>query len=264
MLNAYLEISGDYQGMQVFDYYLVYRAMVRAKVAMIRLRQAGADGSSPGTPGDEYGTYAGLAARVACPGRPHVVLMHGLAGSGKSTVSRFLVEQCGAIRVRSDVERKRLHGLSARARTHAEPHDGIYAPDTTQRTYDRLRNLVRDIVDSGYGVIVDAAFLRRAARDEFVSFARELGVPVMIVSCRAPHDELRRRVRRRETELNDASEAGITVLENQILTEEPLAPEEMAIAVHVDAESKNEWLADRVEEMLAHQMRSAGGNSGVR
>ena len=264
LLNAYLEISGDYQGLRVFDYYLVYRAMVRAKVAMIRLQQAGADGSSSGALEGEYAKYAGLAGRIACPDRPYVVLMHGLAGSGKSTVSRILVEQCGAIRVRSDVERKRLHGLSSRARTHAQPHDGIYAPDTTQRTYDRLKNLARDIVESGHGAIVDAAFLRRAARDEFVSFVRELGVPVMIVSCQAPHDELRRRVRTREAALNDASEAGITVLENQILTEEPLAPGEMAIAVNVDAESRNEWLADRVEEMLAYPMRSVGGNSGLR
>ena len=37
LLNAYLEITGDYQGCGVLRFYLAYRAMVRAKIAAIRV-----------------------------------------------------------------------------------------------------------------------------------------------------------------------------------------------------------------------------------
>jgi aminoglycoside phosphotransferase family enzyme len=38
-LNAYLERTGDYDGLGVLPFYVMYRAMVRAKVARFRMRQ---------------------------------------------------------------------------------------------------------------------------------------------------------------------------------------------------------------------------------
>src|SRR6185369_3112753 len=63
-LNAYLEITGDYEGLRVLPFYLVYRAMVRAMVACERARQAG-----PGEAADaalaESRDYLDLAGRFA-------------------------------------------------------------------------------------------------------------------------------------------------------------------------------------------------------
>ncbi len=250
-LNAYLETSGDYQGLRVLSYYLVYRALVRAKIVLIRAHQAGSGENSRNPLEGEYGRYAGLAERIARPRGPSLVLMHGLAGAGKTSVAQALLECAGAVRVRSDVERKRLHGLAARARTHAGPYTGIYAPETTRLTYERLKNVVRDIIGSGYTAIVDAAFLWRAPREEFRKFAHELRVPLMIVSCRASHAELRRRVARRDAEMNDASEAGVAVLENQTVTEEPLDPDEFAHAVSIETEADEATLLGRVQAIAA-------------
>jgi uncharacterized protein len=238
-LNAYLEATGDYAGVRVLRYYIVYRAMVRAKIARLR------------APDGEYRHYFALADFVAVSARPALVLMHGLAGSGKTTVAQALLERAGAIRVRSDVERKRLHGLAAEARTHARPYGGIYAPEATRCTYDRLKQVVRDVAGSGHAVIVDAAFLWRAERDAFRALARELGAAFLIVSCRASQAELRRRVERREAAMSDASEAGIAVLENQIATQEPLAPDELAHAVVVDTEDELRGAVERVTARLS-------------
>ena len=177
--------------------------------------------------------------------------MHGLAGSGKTTIAQALLERIGAVRVRSDVERKRLHGLAARARTHAAPYAGIYAPETTRLTYDRLKQAVRDIVESGRTAIVDAAFLRRAEREEFRGLAAELEARFLIVWCRASEAALRRRVAQREAAGNDASEAGIEVLENQIATQEPLGADELAHAVPVDSESDETRLQKAIGEIAA-------------
>jgi predicted kinase len=234
-LNAYLETTGDYAGARVLRYYLVYRAMVRALVAGIREHQPG-NAAAQGRAHREFATYVALAHSLSAPGRPALMLMHGLSGSGKTTVSQGLLEKLGAVRVRSDVERKRLHGLAAGARTRAEPGGGIYAPESTRLTYDRLKNAARGVVESGYRAIVDAAFLRRAERDAFRDLASDAGAAFLIVSCEAPEDALRERIAGRERVASDASEAGVAVLEAQLATNEPLGEDELARAVRIETE----------------------------
>ena len=235
-LNAYLQASGDYAGVRVLRYYLVYRAMVRAKIACIRFHQPGAGEAAQGRAHREYGEYLSLAGSLAATAGPALVLMHGLSGSGKTTFAQKMLEALGAVRVRSDVERKRLHGLAAGARTHAQPYRGIYAPESTRLTYDRLKQAARDVVESGYCVIVDAAFLWRAERNEFRALARELGARFLIASCRASEAALRSRVALREAAKSDASEAGVAVLENQLATQQVLGADELAYTATIDSE----------------------------
>ena len=251
-LNAYLETTGDYAGVRVLRYYLVYRAMVRAMIACIRLHQPGAGEAAQGRAHREYGEYLALAGSLAASERRALVVMHGLSGSGKTTVAQKMSESLGAVRVRSDVERKRLHGLAAGARTHARAFGGIYAPEATRLTYERLRQVARDAVESGYGVIVDAAFLRRAEREEFRALAQELGASFLIVSCRAPEAALRSRLAHREAMMSDASEAGVTVLENQLATQEPLGDDELSHAALIDTERGEAGLEGAIRGIASH------------
>jgi uncharacterized protein len=251
LLNAYLEATGDYAGVRVLRYYLVYRAMVRAKIACLRERQARADPAAQGRAHRRFRDYLALAGSLAAPARPALVVMHGMSGSGKSTVARQLLEALGAVRVRSDVERKRLHGLLAQARTQAKPYAGIYGAAGTRLTYDRLKQISREIVESGYRIVVDAAFLSRATRDEFRGLAGELGAPFLIVSCRAAEESLRSRVAQREAAMSDASEAGVSVLENQLGSQEPLGANELGQAVLVDTERDEAGLGSAVREIAA-------------
>ena len=250
-LNAYLEITGDYAGVRVLRYYLVYRAMVRAKIARIRAHQPRVDETAHGAADRQYRDYLGLAESLSVPGRPALVLMHGFAGSGKTTVAQAMLERIGAVRVRSDVERKRLHGLEPGARTHAEPYAGIYAPAATRLTYDRLKQVVRDITESGRVAIVDAAFLWSTERQAFSALARELKLPFLIVSCGASERTLRSRVARREAAMSDASEAGVAVLENQLATQEALGAEELAHAALIDSDWDEARMHEAIGEITA-------------
>jgi len=245
-LNIYLETTGDYAGVRVLRYYLVYRALVRAKIACIRARQPGAGHAAQGRAHREFGEYLALAGSLAASRSRALVLMHGLSGSGKTTVAQKMSESLGAVRLRSDVERKRLHGLAAGARTQSKPFGGIYAPEATRLTYERLAQLARDVVESGYGVIVDAAFLRRAEREQFRALARDLRAPFLIASCRAPEAALRSRVARREAAVSDASEAGVSVLESQLAAQEPLGDDELAQAALIGTEGSEAALEEAI------------------
>jgi len=234
-LNVYLGLTGDYGGLAVLPFYLCYRAMVRAKVACLRAAQL--------EPGEartaliaEHRGYVDLARKFARPSRPGIVITHGLSGSGKTALSQSLLELIGAVRVRTDVERKRLHGLAAGARSASGVGQGLYTADATRETYRRARALTRDVVDGGRVAVVDAAFLLRWQRDLFRQLAVELDVPFVIVDLVAAEATLRERIRERGRQGRDASEADIAVLERQLQTQEPLAPDEAAHVVGYDAE----------------------------
>jgi aminoglycoside phosphotransferase family enzyme/predicted kinase len=233
LLNGYLEATGDYGGIAVLRYYLVYRALVRAKVAGIRADQPG----SAQTPGDMR-RYLQFAERLAGAGKPALIITHGLSGSGKTALTQSLLEKLAAIRIRSDVERKRLHGLPSQAHSGSPLAGGIYGGDTTQRTYDELKRLAHVALETGYPVIIDATFLKRRQRDVFRALAVRLGVPFVILDCRAPDEVLHRRLSAREGQERDASEANLSVLEHQLATREPLAPDETSITISIDTDSE--------------------------
>jgi len=215
-LSAYLEHTGDYGGLEVLRFYVVYRALVRAKVEWLRDAQT------------KWRGYLGLAERETAPAPASLVITHGVSGSGKSTRARALVD-AGAVAIRSDVERKRLLGLSADARTRSAIGVGTYGDDMTSRTYERLATLARTIVSAGYSAVVDATFLKRAQRDLMRNVARDLHVPFVIADCSAPMPVLQERVARRLEHGHDASEATLDVLAEQLATQEPLGPDEPSV-----------------------------------
>lgn len=221
-LNVWLEQSGDYAGVSLLRYYLVYRAMVRAKVDCLRAHQADIDAATQETIRKEYRAYLALAERYTRPPPAVLLLMHGLSGSGKTRVSQSLLENLPAIRVRSDIERKRLHGLATDTQTDSGIDQGIYDRTASERTYQHLESLTRTLLDAGYPVIVDAAFLQQTRLVPFVELANSRSIRCFIIDCQAPESELRTRITAREHARQDASEAGIDVLENQLSHYQPL------------------------------------------
>ncbi|MBI3779175.1 MAG: AAA family ATPase [Gammaproteobacteria bacterium] len=233
-LNGYLEQTGDYAGLAVFRFYQVYRALVRAKVACIRLGQNGLGGDEKKRTRDEYLGYANLAERYTRDIPASLIITHGLSGSGKTRVSQQLLEAFDAIRVRSDVERKRLHGLGAHARSGSGIDSGIYASQASERTYARLAELAAIVLRAGHTVIVDAAFLKRDQRDRLRAVAERARVPFAILDLQAAENILRERLSLRARQQREVSEAGLAVLDHQLATREPLAADELRVSLTVD------------------------------
>ncbi len=229
LLNAWLEISGDYSGLTVLRYYQCYRAMVRAKVAALRGNQTTSENTQ-----SDLSNYIQLADEYTRPTRPALLITHGLSGSGKSWLTQALLETTGMIRLRSDVERKRLAGLAPLAHSDSAPGAELYTAEFTQRTFTRLADLTRRVLRAGYVVVVDATFIKRSERKRFRQLAHSLAIPFRIIHCETDIEILRQRIGTRQTEGQDASEAGLSVLELQLKNQEPLDKNELGEAFIVN------------------------------
>jgi predicted kinase len=138
------------------------------------------------------------------------------------------------IRVRSDVERKRLFGYAPEARTQSATDAGLYDRAAGEQTYRRLEELAAAIVEAGYTALIDATFLTATQRAPFRALAARLGVPFVILEFQTAEALLRERITAREHAGGDASEATIAVLERQLQKREALTADERAAAITID------------------------------
>lgn len=256
LLERYLDGSGDYPGLAVLGYYQTMRALVRCKVWLLRAR--GAPGGAPRS--DEAARlaqrYLDFATDSVADGRPVLVLTHGYPGSGKSRYGAMLAEALQGVRIRSDVERKRLHGLAPTARATAAPGAGIYTEASTRATYARLQEMARYALHAGLPVVVDAAFLQAWQREPFQRMARALHIPFRILDLRAREATLRARLARRALEDGDASDAGPEQLARQVAQAQPLTRRERR---HVSVLDTEDAAAAATVAALAATLRPAGG-----
>ena len=241
-LNRYLETVGDYQGAPLLPLYKSYRAMVRAKVAAIRLAQGQLPVTQAQALREEFLRYLERAeTAIRLSGKPTLYITHGLSGSGKSHLCFGLRERMGLIHLRSDVERKRLFGLEAEESSRSGLERGIYTAEATQRTYQRLAELAETLLQGGYSVLVDATFLGRSKRDSFCRLAEGNRARFRILEMQSPETLLRERIRSRSEAGGDASEADLAVLDRQLESREPLTSEEARFVIPIDTSQPPQW-----------------------
>lgn len=223
-LNGYLEAGGDYPGLMVLRFYASLRALIRARVLLESRSQATAEESTSGSGVTESQRLIALADRILSPAQSDIYLMHGLSGSGKSTVAAAMAERQEMVRIRSDAERKRLRQAGTGV-------GAAYGANETAKTYIRLLAISRLGCRAGFSMIADATFLSRQWRGRFIAQAKRLGVSCHIVHCEAPLATLRGRLFQRAGTAIDPSEATYRVLENQLQVQDALSPEEQKIVV---------------------------------
>ncbi len=217
LLNSYLEQTGDYEGLTVLPFYLCYRSMVRAKVAVLQLHRE--DESLNALLLNEFESYLELAKNYTKKKDARIIIMRGVSASGKSTVSQQIVEETGAIRIRSDVERKRHYQATGNIQSSNEINTGMYDKKISELTYHRLLVLTSQIIKAGFSVIVDAAFLQQQQIQPFLDLSSKLKCYSVIIELTAPEAILRKRIRNRK---NDISDADLQVLDYQLSNWQPL------------------------------------------
>lgn len=228
-VSGWMEAADDHEAAGVLPIYKVYRAIVRAAVAAIRFSQAAGDRAAQRAARAETDRYLTLAERLTRPRRPVLYATSGISGSGKTTVAAAIVGGCEAVRLRSDVERKRLAGMAGTDRPPSAAHaEALYGPAMTGRVYDRLAALSRTLLAAGSSVVVDAAANLRVQRDTIAAVAREAGAPLVWLDFSLPAEAVIDRVAARQAAGTDASDATADVVRSQLAAREPITAAELA------------------------------------
>jgi aminoglycoside phosphotransferase family enzyme/predicted kinase len=232
LLGQWLERSGDYPGLELWSWYRVYRALVRAKVAVLRLGQADLPKREEEELRDSLAAYLEWALAITKPRRPSLVITHGISGSGKSHWARRLASRPGWLHLRSDVERKRRFALwgdlqeLGGADQLVESGD-MYSPAVSRWLYgERLPECAAAALTAGLNVMVDATFLKREQRQLFASLASRFQAHFALLECQVPQEQAQRRVEERRALGVDPSDADSTVISRQLEALEPIGEEE--------------------------------------
>jgi hypothetical protein len=214
LLNGYLDATWDHGGVALLPLFLACRAAIRAKVLGFGLTK-GTDASAAGEMA-EAREYLERALAYLDPPPARLVALGGVSGTGTSTLARALAPDLGpapgAVVLRSDVVRKRLHG--------GTPGDRLppaaYRKEASRPVYDTLAARAAVLARAGHATIVDAVFLDPAERAQIERVALEAGVPFQALWLSAPAAILLQRVAARRGDVSDATP---DVLRQQLATD---------------------------------------------
>lgn len=141
-VGAYRDAGGDPGDDSLIAFYAAYRALVGAKIALVRASQLPAGSAEDGHEHARARELIGVAERFAWRARlPLVIVVCGLPASGKSHLARALAEMSGLHHLGSDVTRKRLAGVRSAQRASPESYtlSGTAAPTLSWRAAARPR-----------------------------------------------------------------------------------------------------------------------------
>jgi predicted kinase len=178
---------------------------VRAKVAALRAAQV-PEALRPAElkKADQYLQLADEYVRAA-GGRPLLLLVTGLMGTGKSTLARRLSEELETEVLATDEVRTNLLPKSDRPDEFGE---GRYRPEARARVYAELFQRAAEMLSQGISVVLDGTFTAAVHREEARRLGRQSQADVLIVECVCPRETAIERIRSRSGRADEsASEA---------------------------------------------------------
>ena len=251
LVTTYATTAQDRTFLTLIPFYKCYRAYVRGKVESLKSREKEVPELERERAAAQAERYFRLSYRYANGAPPpSLLIVCGLAGTGKSTVARILSDLTGFEALNSDAVRKRLGGISATARISHDYQAGLYSDSFTQLTYGTLLAEAERSLRAGRGMIVDATFKDPEHRRLFLESAQRMGVPVLFVECQLPKQEVLRRLRRRVKRPDEVSDATVEVYLRQRGEFVPLSEIANHRHIRVNTERNLEKELKRVEEFL--------------
>ena len=248
LINAWLETTGDYHGLWVYMPYKAYRAMVRAKSALIELEPAKIAREKHLSGLDLYREYANRAETYTQVPHRFLIITHGTIGCGKGELSNRLVEELGVIRLRTDVERRRAHGMAIDAPTDAELDAGIHGTEASDEVYRTLARQAEQILRAGFPVMVSGSFLKRRQRERFQRLADAQGVYLVLLQCVPPESWIEEQIHHRAVIADNPTGANLNLLNHQRRELESLDPSEETYTRQIDT-SHPEQIKKLVQEL---------------
>lgn len=151
-LCRYAAYSQDNAPASLRDFYIAYRAVVRAKVGCVRVSQ-GDFGAAEGV-----ARHLGIAAQHLEHGSVRLALVGGNPGTGKSTLARALAERVGGQVISTDDVRRELRESGVIAGKSDTFEAGLYSAKAVRTVYETVLGRARDLLGNGQSVILDGTW----------------------------------------------------------------------------------------------------------
>ncbi len=251
LVTTYATTAQDRTLLTLIPFYKCYRAYVRGKVESLKSREEEVpeiERERAAAQAERYFRLSYRYAKGAPP--PSLLIVCGLAGTGKSTVARILCDLTDFEVLNSDIVRKRLGSISSTEKINHDYRTDLYSDHFTQLTYGTLLAEMERSLRGGRGVIVDATFKDPEHRRLFLDSAQRMGVPVLFVECQARKQEVIRRLQGRAKRSDEVSDATVEVYLRQ--REEFVPFSEIADHCHIRVNTERGWEKElkRVEDFL--------------
>lgn len=212
VLDAYLHARRDIDGLKLLPLFMAVRATIRAKVTALGIAAA----ADPAVATSKARHYLAQAKAFLPSPKARVVAVGGRSGTGKTTLARVLAPVLdpapGALLVRSDIERKRLAGVSETTRLDR----GAYSPERRAACSREVCRVTAMALAAGWSVVVDAVHHSAAEREAVEKTALEAGARFDGLWLEAGAALLVERVTARS---GDASDADAATVRTQLATD---------------------------------------------
>jgi len=212
VLNRYLDLTEEDDGLALMPLFLSLRAVIRAHVTAT-MAEHGWGSGDPEEAFAESRRYLDEAEAALRPQPARLVAVGGLSGSGKSALAAGLAPELGrspgARILRSDVLRKLRFGAAPESPLPPE----AYTAEVTAQVYGDLCTRAAAALRAGYSAVIDAVALREEERRAFAAVAAMAGVPFTGLWLEAPAGTMRARIAGRG---DDASDASAEILRHQL------------------------------------------------
>lgn len=198
-LDKYRRGSDDPAPRTLTDFYVAYRAVVRAKVDCVRYGQGHPEAAA------DARRHLDIALTHLKTGAVRVVLVGGGPGTGKTTLSHALAEQIGASVLSTDDVRRELQRTGAITGRVGDLNAGLYAPENVAAVYDEVLRRARLMLQTGSSVILDSTWRDAGQRMRARELAAESAAPIVELTCSVPLPEASTRIEDRTGSSSDAT-----------------------------------------------------------
>ena len=198
-LDQYLQCSDDPAPRALVDFYIAYRAVVRAKVDCVRVTQEHREAAA------DARRHLDIALEHLRAGTVRLIIVGGGPGTGKTTLSTALAAQLGARVISTDDVRRQLQDYGVVSGAAGDLNTGLYSPENVAVVYDEVLRQAQEWLGRGCSVILDGTWRDAAHRDRAHELAVLASVPIVELNCSVPITEASVRIQGRPRSNSDAT-----------------------------------------------------------
>ncbi|MFC1917930.1 AAA family ATPase [Chloroflexota bacterium] len=232
-VDAYIGQTQDNEIGQLLNFYKCYRAYVRGKVSSFKTADPYVGREEKKETEETARSYFELAASYARL-RPLLLITTGVTGTGKSTLAQALAGRMGLVVLSSDVTRKQLAGVPLTEPHQEGFHDGIYTPEFSRKTYDRMFAEAAELLDKGVSVILDASFIKSEDRRQAQKLAQSKKADFFLLHCVLDEENIKERLDERSKK-DSVSDGRLEILSPQLERFDPIT--EVTAMKHIIVDS---------------------------